>query len=368
MSPEHMSDAGKIGELESVRGLAALLVVLFHVPPWNPEIYALPLMRNTFLMVELFFVLSGFVMYINYAERLKNSADVLRFQWLRFGRLYPVHLLFLFAFLGIEGLRWWVESRQQALPGPESAFAVNDARAFIENLLLLHALGFSDNALTFNYPSWSISVEFYTYLVFAGVCLFAARFKLAIFVIGAIGLMAASVFMKNWAPLLDPWVKCLAGFFLGCCMGAVYQRKDLRVPAYAAGLVLIAFALFIWFKPAEVGVFLLAALLIVSLVCSEDSRIKRLLRRTPFLWLGKISYSVYMCHAAVLWGITQVLRYVLKAPEELVLGRMVPQLDAAGTWLAIAASLGMVVIVGALVNRLIEEPGRILTRRLAGLR
>jgi peptidoglycan/LPS O-acetylase OafA/YrhL len=363
-----MSDAGKIGELESVRGLAALLVVLFHVPPWNPDVHALPLLRHTYLMVELFFVLSGFVMYINYAERLKNGADVLRFQWLRFGRLYPVHLLFLLAFLGIEGLRWFAESRQQALPGPEGAFAVNDATAFVENLLLVHALGFSDSALTFNYPSWSISVEFYTYLVFAGVCLFAARWKLAVFVIGAAGLVAASVFMKSWAPLLDPWVKCLAGFFLGCCMGALYRRGTLRVPSFMASLVIFAFALFLWFKPAEVGVFLLAALLIVSLVCSDDSAVKRALRGAPFLWLGKISYSVYMCHAAVLWGMTQLVRHVVKAPEAMVLGRMVPQLDTAGTWIAIAVSLLLVIAVGAMVNRLIEEPGRVLTRKLVGLR
>ena len=52
----------KIEELESIRGIAAFLIVFFHLPKWNP-ILDIGLVNNGYLMVELFFVLSGFVIF-----------------------------------------------------------------------------------------------------------------------------------------------------------------------------------------------------------------------------------------------------------------------------------------------------------------
>ena len=52
----------KVEELESIRGLAALLVVFYHIPKWNP-LLEIGIINNGYLMVELFFVLSGFVIY-----------------------------------------------------------------------------------------------------------------------------------------------------------------------------------------------------------------------------------------------------------------------------------------------------------------
>ncbi len=88
-------NAIKIEELESIRGLAALLIVFHHIPKWNP-ILDTKIINNGYLMVELFFVLSGFVIFSAYANKIGDKRDLLRFQFLRFGRLYPVHLLFLF--------------------------------------------------------------------------------------------------------------------------------------------------------------------------------------------------------------------------------------------------------------------------------
>ena len=87
----------KIEELESIRGLAALLVVFFHIPKWNP-ILNIGIINNGYLMVEVFFVLSGFVIFNAYTNKINTSKDLLRFQFLRLGRLYPVHLTFLLFF------------------------------------------------------------------------------------------------------------------------------------------------------------------------------------------------------------------------------------------------------------------------------
>jgi peptidoglycan/LPS O-acetylase OafA/YrhL len=69
-----MSNNKKIYELESVRGLAALLIVIYHIHHislWN-SFFNFEIIKNGYLMVELFFVLSGFVIYNSYFEKIIN--------------------------------------------------------------------------------------------------------------------------------------------------------------------------------------------------------------------------------------------------------------------------------------------------------
>ncbi|MFX5464960.1 hypothetical protein ABTD44_21555, partial [Acinetobacter baumannii] len=70
-------------------------------PNWNP-LFDIGIVRSGYLMVHLFFVLSGFVIYNAYAARIDSAQDLMRFQFLRFGRLYPVHLLFLLVYVLFE--------------------------------------------------------------------------------------------------------------------------------------------------------------------------------------------------------------------------------------------------------------------------
>src|SRR5580693_4666657 len=77
----------KIKSLESLRGIAALLVVIHHVPGWNLQIHDVRFLRNGYLLVDLFFVLSGFVIHRAYADKIASFPQLVRFQFLRFGRL-----------------------------------------------------------------------------------------------------------------------------------------------------------------------------------------------------------------------------------------------------------------------------------------
>jgi peptidoglycan/LPS O-acetylase OafA/YrhL len=101
MKPVVVADQARMTELESIRGLAALLVMLFHLPRWNP-LLDVGLLRNGCLMVDLFFVSSGFVICRACADRRALPRDLLRFQFLRLARLHPVHVVFLFFPLLIE--------------------------------------------------------------------------------------------------------------------------------------------------------------------------------------------------------------------------------------------------------------------------
>ena len=87
--------------LDSWRGLCAVLVALLHYHAiWH--LHEFPLIRNSYLFVDFFFVLSGFVIAHAYGDRIGDLADFGRFVALRLGRLWPLHATVLGLFLVVE--------------------------------------------------------------------------------------------------------------------------------------------------------------------------------------------------------------------------------------------------------------------------
>ena len=341
----------KIEELESIRGLAAVLVVLFHMPVWNPGLHQIRFILNSYYMVDLFFVLSGFVMNLNYGNRIHNGSDLLRFQFLRLGRLYPVHLLFLLVAVGTAAASW-VAANTLGLKIPSgSAFKDATFASFTEQLLLIHSLGFFKLEHPFNLPSWSISVEFYTYLVFALLCLISKYvLRLTTFVVlaGAALALLAYAEVGTFSEILQ----CLAGYFLGCLVAALVMGKRPTLPRGSTFLALAAMAVFLCLRTNprfNVLIFFLSALLIIAVVCSSDGYTKRILRHPVLEFFGLVSYSIYMSHSFVLWVCNQFVRVVLKRPEALVDGISTPQLSLWGSLLWYAIALGSTIGLSAVV-------------------
>src|SRR6266496_1761059 len=111
MSRNAPSEATKFfAPLESLRGLAALVVVIYHAV-WSNPVTGLHFFQNGALMVDFFFVLSGFVIAHSYGGKLRSFTENVRFLFLRIGRLYPLHLAFLLVFLGIEVAKFVAEKK-----------------------------------------------------------------------------------------------------------------------------------------------------------------------------------------------------------------------------------------------------------------
>jgi peptidoglycan/LPS O-acetylase OafA/YrhL len=367
MSHAHSSgsNSAKYGELESIRGLAALLVVFFHLPKWNP-VLDVGFINNSYLMVELFFVLSGFVIFNAYQGRIRSGTDLLRFQFLRFGRLYPVHLLFLFAFVLIEVAKY-VAAKRYGFVGPNTgAFEVNDLTAFLQNLFLISGL-LPTEQLTFNGPSWSICVEFYTYLVFALVVLYTGRRQLLCFALIA----GASLLLIGTGNTggFDHVLQCLSGFFLGCLTAWAIRHAKFQVPGVVSLLMLALIALYLQFKPSmawDLLIYPLSVLLIVSLVLSSGGISQTVLNSSILTGLGTISYSVYMSHAAIEWAANQAVRVILKQPEIIdAYGHSIPSLSAGVTWVVSALITLTVIVTSIFVYRWVESPLRAKTRSYA---
>src|SRR5882724_9776652 len=145
--------------LDGWRGACALLVALFHLDAyWH--FYETPLIRNAWLFVDFFFVLSGFVISHAYRGRLSDWREARSFVVRRVGRLWPLHMAVLALFILLEALKLAVVSTGHV--GGDS-LAFTDTKAFdaiAANIVLIQSLGVYDH-LTWNFPSWSISTEFY---------------------------------------------------------------------------------------------------------------------------------------------------------------------------------------------------------------
>jgi peptidoglycan/LPS O-acetylase OafA/YrhL len=359
----------KIEELESIRGLAALLVVLFHMPAWNASLHAIRLIQNSYYMVDLFFVLSGFVMYLNYGNRLHTGRDLARFQFLRLGRLYPVHFLFLLLAV-LAAAASWIAATLFGLHIPNgSAFKDASFGGFAAQLLLIHSLGFFDVAHSFNGPSWSISVEFYTYLLFGSLCLISLRaLRLCTFIALAGGALWLLSFGAGYVGSFAEILQCLAGYFVGCLVAALVARLPRALPRGSALLALAAMVGFLCLRQDPqfaISIFLISALLVLAVVGSRDGFTKRILRHRALRFLGLLSYSIYMSHALILWACNQFVRVVLHRPEAVVDGISTPRLSLYGGLLWYAIAITVTILVSTLVFYRIEDPLRLKSKDFA---
>jgi peptidoglycan/LPS O-acetylase OafA/YrhL len=327
-------------------------------------------------MVDFFFVLSGFVIFYSYGSKLGGLNKAARFLWLRVGRLYPLHFAFLLVFVGIEVVKLAAE-RKLGLVADKPAFTVNNGYAFGTNLLLIHSLGFN-HTLTYNYPSWSISTEFYAYVLFCIVrSLFESTRMFCLVALAIIGLCTSVLLRMNIIPLINAGVewgflRCCIGFFLGtltCLVYARYRsssaRKHSWLSTLSLGAIIVVLASIDPDGASTYSVPWLSSFVILSTVLWPTAAVQSLLSRRPLVWLGRVSYSLYMVHAAVVWVVTQILTVVLKYPKiELEDGHGVGTPAAAGL-LALALYLFAVLVLSHFTYRWIEKPFRHWSRRLA---
>ena len=355
----------KVEELESIRGLAALLVVFYHVPKWNP-LLDIRIINNGYLMVELLFVLSGFVIYNAYSEKIVSIKDLIRFQFLRFGRLYPVHFFFLIIYIFIEVAKYLVQLKFEISSPNSQPFIENNLMALFQQIFLIQAIGPTGNSLTFNGPAWSISVEFFTYLIFGVITLLVHKNKVVFFLI--LSLISLLMLGTQSTFGFDKLVGCLAGFFIGCLTASTTEKLSITIPNYVSLFIFVIILVFLQIKTPheyDLMIYMLTSALIASIVLSKKGLLKKFLNLKILTWLGSISYAVYMSHSAVIWVINQFFRVVMKRPEIIINSQSTPQLDKVETFIAWILVVTLVLLLSKFVFYFIEKPMREKSRLIA---
>jgi peptidoglycan/LPS O-acetylase OafA/YrhL len=308
-----MSSQATVKSFEGARGLAALLVALFHFGLGEPAIVRIP---AGYLFVDLFFVLSGFLICTTYAQRIGAPGGLPLFLVRRIGRLLPLLLVATLAYVAVLNAAISVHGLLE--PGQPRPLMLPTPKELLATLTMTHSLGLFDHAIL-NYASWSISTEFYAYLVFALLCLLLrGRARLLAFaatVLAAYAVSAwASVRVRQclvWGGCLDltfdyGYFRCLAGFFLGALFSQLRPRAPpFGMPGLAQGVTLAAlvatFLLVRRWPALGLGAPLLFGLFLLS-IRGDHGWLAGLLGRPVLQVLGRYSYSVYLMHPVILLG------------------------------------------------------------------
>jgi len=308
-----------IKSIEGIRGIAAIIVALYHLKIGNDYF---PVIRHGYLFVDLFFVLSGFVMCANYAGKIRTIDDVGTFLIRRFGRLFP--LLILSSLIFVLLANGIVFIKKIAVANGYSAFLNNpDALQYVipslgealSTLTMTHSLGLFDH-LILNTPTWSISTEFYTYFLFAGICsLFIQQARLAAFALLSITGLLISVWAsinvhdciaeENGCLSLTydfGFPRCVASFFLGAI--AYHSSRLFRFNPTALQIT-SAFSLYLLislldYAPVTAFVFPVAFALLVIAISTDSGPLADTLKHNLFQKLGQRSYSIYLMHMPLL--------------------------------------------------------------------
>jgi peptidoglycan/LPS O-acetylase OafA/YrhL len=319
-----------------------------------------PLIQHGYLFVDYFFVLSGFVIAHAYAERLKTPRDAGRFMVRRLGRVWPLHVLILACFVGLELLRLLTH-----FDGAPPFTRDRSLEAVVTNLLLVQAWHVHPY-LTWNGPSWTLSAEVACYLVFAGLVLVAPRrFRAIGAVLAVIGAVLVALFARRWMnttyDLAVP--RAVYGFFLGCLLQGLWTRIPRLKAGAATALELAVVALCCLFIAwAQGPVTVLVTLIFVAVVwvfAGEDGRLSKALDHPALVTLGRWSFAVYMVHMFVLTVMMIVARKLHWVPG----GR---RIDFGSAWLNdlfAVAVFALILGLAVLAHNLVERPAQRLIDR-----
>jgi peptidoglycan/LPS O-acetylase OafA/YrhL len=313
---------GQLPSLTALRGVAAFWVVLYHYSvQCLPNLDVVPhtyLIHKGYLAVDMFFMLSGFVMTHVYHRAFSESVTrhYRSFLFARIARIYPLHLLILVLFVATALASRLTSGaalgslRNVPLEGSESV------SAFVANVFMVQ--GLDAGKLSWNYPSWSISVEFMAYLLFP-LALPAiwrasnkAKIAIALFLVALLALLA---FLTKGD--FDQWdgpitlLRCLPEFSLGtllyCAFRAAPQGSFLGRDAMVFGVLLIIVSCLHIGAP-DLLITCLFAVLVLTAVLNTGS-FSTLANLSPLIWLGDISYSLYLVHGFVQFLTTKLLNH-----------------------------------------------------------
>ena len=372
--------SGEIRALSGLRIVAALWVVLFHFRPMLAEAAPsastalAPVLNAGAQGVDLFFILSGFVLTWNYLDRMGgvwSTRETLRFLWLRLARVWPVYLVTMHL-----AAAWIVFTLYVGhVPAEPAVVDSLNATSWVRQVLLMQ-LWFQPyfDGSSWNGPAWSISAEWLAYLLFGGLALVVFRIASATRARGLICLaiaaslppvlllLASGVFYTPWSWLPRIVMQFIAGA-LACAAVHKLQLSDRSrqaagVASVLLGAVIIGGLYLLDAHPPgslyDAGglVDVLFVPLVITLAIGVGT-LPALLSTGVMVYLGHISFSLYMLHEIVhtawIWAVMQF------------------EITLTPSWSAklVVLSLILLATVGAaLLYHSVEEPARKWMRRM----
>lgn len=282
--------------LTSLRGVAAWLVVFYHF-----KLYLLPylsplmfdVVSHGYLAVDLFFIMSGYIISYNYSNSFNNTNSLL-FLVKRFARIFPLHIFILLIYLTIPLAIMLFSSEYSVKGSLPSEYTVGN---FILNLALVQVWVL--NAESLNVPSWSISVEWFCYLVFPILSFVSTKVKdniWGVFFLFAIVICLAEIITAFNSPELVS-VDLIRGWCEFTCGCLLCRMRDRGISYFFLLLTFIAILAYSYFSKLHFQYMIYIPIFsFLILFVSYKNLVSKFLSWKVLEFNGDISYSVYLVH------------------------------------------------------------------------
>ena len=356
-----MDMSNRLAFLDALRGLAVAVVVIFHVPFMAlPQMSAPPawLVQLAVLSVAFFFMVSGCSLFLTMRNHERTGRPWMSFYIHRAFRILPLYYLVLAIAILVD------------VPGITDV----NARNLTESILLLQNLD-PPNIQSIYPVTWTLSVEVLLYLLFPAIYLVARSstrvitlmawtsiaWLLVYVVVEAVGLPRRQFELFANCSALGLLPCFLAGVLLFWLLRGVQEgtgddvaRRERGVAWIAVGLVLICCRINGWIPPITGPGWLLAALVCLPLCFGLAVYPVRWLVNRATVYLGTITYSVYLIHPLVI---------PVVSPVYPAIQRLIPS-TTASMFACSFATLAITVAIASVTYRLVERPGITAGRRL----
>ncbi|WP_413532928.1 acyltransferase family protein [Empedobacter brevis] len=301
-----------LNSLTSLRFFFAFVVFLSHLTFVKTDLAWYNYLKNDvffegYLGVGFFFILSGFVLALNYEKKIIDNPnfDKKKFYIARIARIYPLHVLTFCVMLPFVMINVW-----------QGFFHWDIAGA---NLFLLQSyIPIKDFYFSINNVSWSISTELFFYLMFPFYVIWLHKFpklKYILLVTIPIIIFAEPYFRSNMKLekaifYINPIVRSL-DFILGIITCQIYKKiKDSKIN-FSKGTLLeivavIVLSLFFYFhndiaRAFRYGIYYWIPMIgIVLIFALQKGLLSKILQHKSFVYLGEISFAFYMIHMIVI--------------------------------------------------------------------
>jgi peptidoglycan/LPS O-acetylase OafA/YrhL len=363
--------------LTPLRGIAALFVVIFHcnlmVGAFLPRGYT-QFLDYGWLWVDFFFVLSGFIMCYAYGKYFAKSVtknDFGKFIGARFARVYPLNFITaIWAFVCSVII---VHLSTGLAPFFEGIFKPS---ALPASLLLVQSMHVGYLTAPLNTPSWSLSTEWWAYMIFPFIVPLFIRLKspgkivatlliIAFYIVLRYEIGPISYSNRGPAPTLNfltdfGFLRCLAGFFTGMLLFTFYEhrsgyeiiRRDwFFVLSFIGGLAAMHFGIM------DIMIVAFFPLIIISAAYNQTI-IKKFLDMKVLQRLGDWSFTIYMVHVPIIF--TFIIFRVNSNPAYYSdFRKLIAQKPNYGFGLVMCLVIvNLTIVTAALVYRFFEVPAR----------
>jgi peptidoglycan/LPS O-acetylase OafA/YrhL len=334
-----MSYAKRVPGLDGLRGIAAIAVMLFHFNVFFLPQAHLPFLSRAYLAVDLFFVLSGFVMAHVYGRQLASNwrDNWVVFARARFARIYPLYAVTTLAMVILVTLSSM----------PLALVSFSGTSLALQPFLLQQWAP----SLSWDYPSWSISTEAEAYVffaIFAGLIVTGKRPRLmtacCIAVVTALSIAKGGSLNSFHGP--SALLRTLAEFCLGVMLYRAYSAQaGFPVRAAILAVLFAGLATITHMDFVAVGAFAC----VIYYGAKATDVFGKILNARPLVALGNWSYAIYLWHAPTHYAVMIAFAAA---------GFPVSNLGLISSRLLVAATAILVVGLSALHYRYFETPIR----------